>query len=205
VDEFVVEVQEDIRREQALKFWRSYGKYIITLVVLLIVGTGGFLYWQEHQLTKQQEDALLYEQALSDQDPKLKASALKTLSTSASPGYRALALFEEAEHSGNPAAAYRALAGDKKLEPALKELASLKAILKDVGHAPAEALLNEVQLLVRNTGPWREQAFEIQAILLMETGRIDEAKRVFENLKASKVAPEGVRARASAMLDSLSK
>ncbi|MCE2951022.1 MAG: tetratricopeptide repeat protein [Alphaproteobacteria bacterium] len=205
MDEFVVEVQEDIRREQALKFWRSYGKYIITLVVLLIVGTGGFLYWQEHQLTKQQEDALLYEQALSDQDPKLKASALKTLSTSASPGYRALALFEEAEHSGNPAAAYRALAGDKKLEPALKELASLKAILKDVGHAPAEALLNEVQLLVRNTGPWREQAFEIQAILLMETGRIDEAKRVFENLKASKVAPEGVRARASAMLDSLSK
>jgi hypothetical protein len=205
VDEFVVEVQEDIRREQALKFWRSYGKYIVTLIVLLIVGTGAFLYWQEHQLTKQQEDALLYEQALSDQDPKLKATALKTLSTSASAGYRALALFEEAEHSGSPAAAYRALASDKKLEPSLRELASLKAILKDIGHAPAETLLSEVQLLVRNTGPWREQAFEIQALLLMETGRLDEAKHVFENLKASKVAPEGVRGRAAALLESLSK
>ncbi|MCA0370615.1 MAG: tetratricopeptide repeat protein [Proteobacteria bacterium] len=205
MDEFVAEVQEDIRREHLLSIWKSYGKYIIAAVVALIVGTGGYIYWEHHQSQAQQRDALLFEEMLKTQDPAARKDKIHVLASSGSPGYRLLALFEEAQNSADPGDAYRKLAKDNRLDPSFKELAALRAIMADMGKAPSQRLLEEVGLLVKAVGPWREEAFEIQAYLLLETGRRAEARKIFENLKASQLAPPGVRARAQAMLDMISR
>lgn len=205
MDEFVTEIQEDLRREQILTFWKNYAKYIIAGIVAFVLGVSGFLYWQSNKQERQMADALLFEQTLKITDLKERREKLAILSASPSAGYRALALFEAAEQEASPAKAYRALAQNPRLEPSLKELASLKAIIKDMGYAPAQTLLDEVTQLVKVAGPWREQAFEIQAMLLLETGRRNDARQIFENLSKSPAAPEGVRARASAMLEMISR
>ena len=147
----------------------------------------------------------MFEQTLKITDPKERREKLASLSTSPSAGYRALALFEEAEQDASPSKAYRALAQNPHIEASFKELAALKAIVKDMGYVPAQKLLSEVTQLVKVVGPWREQAFEIQAMLLLETGRRKDARQIFENLSKSPAAPEGVRARASAMLEMISR
>ena len=205
MDEFVTEIQEDLRREELLTFWKNYGKYIIAAVVALVIGVGGFLYWENSKNERQIADALLFEETLKITDPKERRAKLESLLTSPSAGYRALALFEEAEQDASPSKAYRALAHNAHLDPTFKELASLKAIIKDMGYVPAQELLNEVTQLVKVAGPWREQAFEIQAMLLLETGRRKDARQIFENLSKSPASPEGVRARASAMLEMISR
>lgn len=205
MDEFVAEVQEDIRRDQLLSLWKSYGNYIIAAIVALFVATGGYIYWEHHQKEAQQRDALLFEEMLKLEPGAVRTQKLEELAKTGGSGYRLLALFEEAQTSPNPGEAYRKLAKDARLDPGFKELAALRAIMADMGKVSAQRLLEEVGLLVKAVGPWREQAFEIQAYLLLETGRRQDARKIFENLKGSQGAPMGVRARAAAMLDMIGR
>jgi hypothetical protein len=46
---FVREVDENLRRDQLRDAAKSYGKWIIALLILLSAAVGGYLYWQDRQ------------------------------------------------------------------------------------------------------------------------------------------------------------
>ena len=48
-ESFVREVDENLRRDQLRDMAKSYGKWLIAAVVLLLVAVGGYLFWQDRQ------------------------------------------------------------------------------------------------------------------------------------------------------------
>ena len=43
------EVEEDVRREKLVKFWKAYGDYLIALAALFIIGIAGWQLWQRYE------------------------------------------------------------------------------------------------------------------------------------------------------------
>lgn len=41
-DSFMREVEEELRREQFLRIWQSYGTYLVAAAVLLVLAVGGY-------------------------------------------------------------------------------------------------------------------------------------------------------------------
>ena len=55
-DEFIREVNEEYRRDRAAQVWTRYSGVFIGLAVLIVLGVGGWRYWQ-HAQTVQAEAA----------------------------------------------------------------------------------------------------------------------------------------------------
>ena len=49
------EVEEDVRRERAEKFFKAYGHYIIALLVIAFLAIGGYEIWQARQASARAE------------------------------------------------------------------------------------------------------------------------------------------------------
>src|SRR5215467_11181303 len=55
-DSLAREIDEELRREQLLKLWEHYGIYAIAAAAIIIIGIGGFKYF-EHTQTAAAETA----------------------------------------------------------------------------------------------------------------------------------------------------
>ncbi|MCX7328920.1 MAG: tetratricopeptide repeat protein, partial [Hyphomicrobiales bacterium] len=48
-DNFLREIDEEVRRDKAADLWKKYGNLIIVLLALLVVAVGGWRFWQYRQ------------------------------------------------------------------------------------------------------------------------------------------------------------
>jgi hypothetical protein len=46
LSEIFREVDEDVRKDQALRAWSTYGRFVIGTVVAVILVTAGFQFWE---------------------------------------------------------------------------------------------------------------------------------------------------------------
>ena len=205
MDGFVEEIQEDLRKDQLLKFWKTYANHVIGVIIALVLGGAGYAYWEVRQDTLLAKDAALYEDVLQEKSSDERTKKLEGLIKSRSKGYEILALFEKAESSSNIANAYREIAKNNHVEKSFRDLALLKAIMKDMGHSKATLLLEEIETLTKKESPWREHAFEIEATLLVQTGNLQRAFEIYQSLAQNKLAATGIRNRSMAMLDMLAQ
>src|SRR5947208_14510636 len=49
---FLREVDENLRRDQLRDFFKAYGNWLITGVVLFLAASGGFIWWKQHQIER---------------------------------------------------------------------------------------------------------------------------------------------------------
>jgi hypothetical protein len=52
------EIDEELRREQLLKLWDKSGTYVLAGVVLVVLGVGGWKYYENRQLRPIRRPAL---------------------------------------------------------------------------------------------------------------------------------------------------
>lgn len=202
MDNFVEEIQEDLKKDQLLKFWKDYGNYVIGALIALILGGAGYAYWDYAETQKRRELTQVYERALAETDPHLQAQAFSKLSASSNKGYAIIGAFEEAERAKNPAQAYRKISKEGRFDKVFRELAMLKAVSKEMKEgANPTVLLEDVIAITKTASPWREVAYEIEANLNLSAGKVDQALQIFETLAAMETAPQGVRQRAHIILD----
>ncbi|MGL4371318.1 MAG: tetratricopeptide repeat protein, partial [Alphaproteobacteria bacterium] len=91
--DFLDELQEEIRQEKYVKFWKSYGPFVLLGVFLMLAGTGLYLGWKSYQNHGYQAEGTNYQRALDLLKAGKKAEALelfKHLETTSS-GYGFLA------------------------------------------------------------------------------------------------------------------
>src|ERR1700761_5983088 len=89
------EIDEELRRDNLLKLWSRYGRYIVALTVLALVVAGGVVAWREHQLSERRAQSMRYSSALSLAREGKDAEAAKVLAVVAQEGggYATLAAF----------------------------------------------------------------------------------------------------------------
>jgi hypothetical protein len=207
------EVEEDLRREKLEKLWQRYGRAVIALAVLVVVGTAGSVAWQRYQQHREAQLAEQYGAAIALSDPTTgdlaKADAALANITDAGGGYGALAALERAAvkaKAGDLDGAgkiYDGLASDSGAPAALRDLARLLKAMRLVDSGDPAALTASLAPLMAPENPWRFSATELTAVLALKSGDQKRATELFTQLADDLAAPSSLRARAAEMAAAL--
>ena len=204
------EVDEEIRREHYQKLWKKYGKYVITLAAVIVLGTAGSVGWKEYRIATRESESTRFMAAvqLIESGEQVKgAAALAALAEDAGAGYRALARLRQAaalRQIGDHSVAlsvYDRLASDGGVDQHLRDLARLLGAqaLLELGTAD-DQVATRLGPLLKDDNPWRHSARELRGALALQEGDLETAKREFASLADDLSAPPGIRARAAELL-----
>ncbi|HXV23299.1 MAG TPA: hypothetical protein VED46_03485 [Alphaproteobacteria bacterium] len=197
------EVDEEVRREQLLKLWRRYSKYVIAAIVL-VVGLAAALYgwrqWQE-QRRIERADAYLSASAI----PAAEAiEAYKAMGNGDGYGMlarlREAALLAELGRKAEAVAAFEAIASDAAVPRVYRDLALLLFAQHALGQADSGDLIRRLEPLTAADNPWRFSAMELTALAELQAGNTARARSLFLSLADDPAAPAGVRGRAAEIL-----
>jgi hypothetical protein len=211
VSDIFREIDEELRRDNLLKLWSRYGRYIIAVAVVVLVAAGGILAWRDHQLSERRGQSTRYASALTLERDGKDAEAAKMFAAIAEEGggYATLAAFEDAEFlaksgdSKGAVAAYDRLAGAGDLDPAFRELAVLFSVMHGIPDTDPLLTVSRLAPLTAAGNPWRPTALELTAVARLRSGDKSGAVNLYKALADDLAAPQGLRARAAEMAAAL--
>ncbi len=203
-EEFIREVDDELRREQALTIWKRYGRWIIALVVGGLALFGGYLWWQNDRETKLGVEGEQLSTALDDLSAG-KTDAVKpqldTLSASQSEGVAVAAkltnaalLLSKGDNKG-AAAAFGAVAADTNLDQPYRDLALVRQTAAEFDSMTPDAVIARLKPLAATGNPWFGSAGEMVGISYMRKGQNDLAAAMFGAVAKDETVPETIRSR----------
>ena len=210
-DSLFREVDEEFRRDQALKLWQRYGNYVVGVaiaVVLLVAAIKGWQYWQTYRA---ESAGAAYHQGLAhlEADRTDEAQAiLAELAVDGQQGYATLArlhlagILADRGEVAEAVAAYDAVA-DSSVAREFRELATIRAGYLLAGTESPEILQQRLAVLERPDSPWRNAVREILASAYYRTGNFVEADRLMNEILVDPEAPQAMRQRAQMMVQLL--
>jgi len=207
------EVDEDLRRDKALVFWKKYQNHIIGLVLVVIAVTAGISGYRAYHQRQIEANGTAYLQAMQtlERDPKAAGPAFDALAKGGG-GYAVLARFQQANlavKNGDKAKAaelFQAIANDGSVDKAMKDVAAVLGglALLDLGKNDEASKL--VAPLTGDGQPYRFSALEVQGQAAFASGDKKKAKEIFTQLKQLGQlpnAPQSITQRADLMLNRL--
>lgn len=208
-DQFLQEVDEELRRERQLALWKKYGRSALAGGLAIVIGVAAAVGWRHFQANRKAEAGLAYtlaiEAAVAGRGEDALAAFAK-LSKDAPSGFAELARLQQAAQlarQGNEAGAaqvYDAMAKDGAMAEPFRDLALLLYALASVDRADAAQLAERIKPLTAATSPWRYSAQELTALLARRRGDEATARDIFKRLADDSTTPPSVRARAAEFL-----
>jgi hypothetical protein len=207
VSDIFREIDEELRRDNLLKLWSRYRRYIIGIAVFALVVAGGIVAWRDHQLSERRAQSARYAGALALARDGKEADAVKVFAAIAHEGggYAILASFQEAAllaKSGDreaAAAAYDRIAAASDLDPNFRGLAVLLSAAQRMPEADPHTTIDRLEPLTASGNPWRSSALELTALARLQSGDKSGALALFKSLADDLAAPQNLRARAAEM------
>ncbi|OJU15365.1 MULTISPECIES: tetratricopeptide repeat protein [unclassified Sphingomonas] len=205
---FLREVDDALRQDQALDFWRRYGRLLIVAIVGGLAVFGGYLFWQNRQHKAAEREGEQLQVAYDDLAAgKLDASAkaLAELAQSKSDGYRAAALFSQAdialrkEDLKGAAKQFAAIAGDQSMAKPFRDLALIRQTMAEFDTLKPDVVVSRLRGLAAPGNPYFGSAGELVALAYLKQGRRDLAMRLYNQIAATESVPESLRQRAVQM------
>ena len=211
VSEIFREIDEELRRENLLKLWSRYGKYIVAAVVAIVLVIGGIMAWRDHQADERRAQGGRFTSALAMARQGKEADAAKLFGALAQEGggYSVAGAFEQAEllaKAGDRKAAiavYEKLAGSAGVDPEFRELAVLLSVMQGLPDADPKTAIERLQPLTASGNPWRASALDLTAAAKLKAGDRAGALEIYQKLADDLAAPQGLRARAAEMAAAL--
>ena len=201
------EIDEELRRDNLLKLWSRYGRYIVAVAVFALVVAGGIVAWRDHQRSERLAQSARYAGALALARDGKEADAVKVFAAinREGGGYALLASFEEAAllaKSGDragAAAAYDRIAAASELDSNLRGLAVLLSVMQRMPDADPHTTIDRLAPLTASDNPWRPSAIELTALARLKSGDKTGALDLFKSLADDPATPQSLRARAAEM------
>jgi len=205
------EINDELREEQMHKLWKRYGGFIVGIALSVVVVVAGYQGWKTYTTSiRMSESEISYnaDMVARSGDIDQALSELGKLEADGKSGYKVLAQFQQA--------AILSKKGDSKLAGVVyQEIAEDTSNGGDVrGLAIVLGALQEIKVVGENrdelkkrlnaansdNNPWRYSIREILALLAIESGNKDDAKKIFSSLSGDSQAPDGIRSRARKLL-----
>ena len=211
-ESFYREVDEQLRREQLQTTWQRYGIWIIAGVVLLLAALAGFIYWQNQQQQKAEQQAETVSTLFDDLEAgktKGASARLDAIAKESGPGYRAAALLTKADLAimeGNEAAAiaaFKSVADDDELPAPYRELALIRQTAVEYDKLQPDVIVQRLRPLAVAGNPWFGSAGEMVALAYLKQQKNAEAARIFAAMAKEESIPASIRSRAVQMAGAL--
>jgi hypothetical protein len=207
VSDIFREIDEELRRDNLLKLWARYRRYIVGTAVFALVVAGSIVAWRDHQLSERRAQSARYASAMNLARDGKDADALKVFGAVVHEGggYAVLAAFEEAAllaKSGDreaAAAAYDRIAATGELDPNFRGLAVLLSVLQRMPEADPQTTIDRLAPLTASGNAWRPSAIELTALARLKLGDKSGALDLFKSLADDAATPQALRARAAEM------
>jgi len=211
VSDIFSEIDEDLRRDKATQAAKKYGPFAVVLAVCIVAAVGGYNWWQGYQEQQRQEMANAFTAAdqLASEDPAAGAAALSEIAENAGSGFATVVRFREVmvrREAGDPEGALevlRSIGADSSVDALYRDLAKLKLAIAEFETADQADLAQRFEDLSGPREPWRHTAREMLAVLALKSGDRGRARDLYQELVDDLEAPDGLRARAAEVLQSL--
>lgn len=202
---FLREVDEELRRDQAARLWRQWGRIAIVLIVVGLIALGAWLFWQSRQREARGLEGEQFAQAIQKLEAGDAAGAkplLDTLAASGTEGYSASARLAQAGAalaSGDDATAvkiYAAVAADTKLDQPFRDLATIRQTAIEYDRLTPAQVVDRLRPLAVPGGAFFGSAGEMTGIAYMRMGKPKVAGTMFAAMAGDAQVPESLRSRA---------
>lgn len=209
------EVDEEIRRDKALEFWKAHGSKLIAAALVIVLGVAGWRIYDHYTFQERAALGANFESAIAEAtnagSPTADANAALTALAEKKAGtYPALARFRLAGElaraakddaaRANAVSAFDALAQDQASPALWRDLAKLRAALILVDHGPFEEVERRLSPMTAPGQPFRHSAREAIALAGYRTGQLDKALDALQAIILDAEAPPSLRQRAELLL-----
>ncbi|HUJ36776.1 MAG TPA: tetratricopeptide repeat protein [Hyphomicrobium sp.] len=207
-ENFLREVEEELRRERFERIWKEYGTFILAGAALIVIGVLGYKYVENRRLTAAQTTGQRYEGAVDlassgkDGSAEKEFAAIVAEGTGGYPELARLQLAGVLLKQGKKAdaiAAYDELA-KSGTDPLLRDYAALQAAGARLGEADFTEMQNRLTPLMADTSPWRYSARGLLGVAAFKAGKPDEARTVLTPLLVDQKTPPSIAERAQIVL-----
>jgi hypothetical protein len=208
-DNFLREVEEELRRERIEKIWREYGTYLIAGALLIVLAVLGREYYVGRRTAAAEATGARYEDALALATDNKQGSAAKefeAVTANGTGGYPQLARLQSAGallKDGKKAealAAFEALAKESGADPLLRDYAALQAASLRLGEADFTEMQNRLNPLLGDDSPWRYNARELLGLAAFKAGNASEARNLLTPLLVDQRTPQSIAVRAQIVM-----
>jgi hypothetical protein len=209
---FLREVDDAVRASDLTSFWKSYGRWLLLLLVAGLLAFGGWIIYHN----RMQAAADRQSEAFVDAMDKLRAGQekearikLAALAKADQPGYRAMAQLVEANLLGEDGdtkkaiAIYAKVAGDNSLPQTFRDLALIRQTSAEFDSMKAQAVVDRLKPLAKPGNPWFGSAGELTAFAYMKMGKDNLAGPIFAQIAKQEDVPQSLRSRAQQMAGAL--
>jgi hypothetical protein len=211
-EEFIREVDEELRRDQLARLWWRYSGAVVGFAVLVVVGTAakvGWDHWQQRTLAAEAQRFAAAEQLLAAAKPDEAAGAFAAIAAEGGTGYAALARLNEAEaklalkDEAGALVALSQLGQGGVDDPLLRDLGTILAASREVDTGDPAELTRRLEPLAAGDSPWRHGARELLAVVAIRAGDLDRAKKLLEELSREVGVPPSQQQRAQELLQAI--
>ena len=204
------EVEEDIKEEKYKSIWRRYRNYIISFIVLIVVGVSLNAFWKQQsskEVTERSEkffDAI----ALADEDNKKAIILLNEFSSIEKESsefnvvlssFKEAALRREEKDFSGALEIYENLI-NINMESFYSDYARLLSAEVLISMNKTDEAVNLLEILILNSSPLLLIAKEYLVYIEIKRGNLQKASIIFKELFESASASEGMKNRAKEIL-----
>ena len=209
-EEFVREVEEDIKEEKRIKLWKKVFPYVVSISLGIIIFTSGYVFWNNYTESLNQQlgdDFTAAVQLANEEDLDASILALNRIVDEGSDGYVTLAKMKKAS--------ILIQRGELKLgleiyldlernavDQSFRDIASILYVLNSMDTEDPQNLLDRINKL-ESSQIWRSSALEMKAFLKLKQNKPEEALKAFEAILNLPSTPSSLATRARNMVDYL--
>lgn len=209
-DSFIREVNDELRSDQMRTIWKRFGRVLIGIAVLIVVGTAGkvgYDYWHKMSSSASGDEFLAALNLARENKPDEALAALSDLEKEGYGSYPVLARLRGASikaQEGDTEAAiatFSAVGKDSAVPAALRDAAKLRAAYLLVDTGSYEQVSAEAEALSTPQHALRHSAREVLGLAAFKVGDKTKAKEWFEQIISDAESPRNLANRAQIILD----
>ena len=209
-EEFVREVDEDIKEEERVKLWKKVFPYVVSISLGIIIFTSGYVFWNNYteSLNRQLgDDFTAAVQLANEEDIDASILALNRIVDEGSDGYVTLAKMKKASlliQRGELELGLNIYLDLERnaVDQSFRDIASILYVLNSMDTEEPQTLLEKINKL-ESSQIWRSSALEMKAFLKLKQNKVDESRKIFEEILNLPSTPSSLATRAKNMVDYL--
>lgn len=189
------EIDADLKNESINLWWKKYGVYVITFVVLVLFATVGFetiLHWHDkgNQKWSDEYSSALEMQAIGDYTNSEKL--LDEISKNGNKAYENLAKLQKVNlllaqgKESDAIAVLEILVQDKSLNESLRNITIVKLASYKVDNSSLQEVVDLLSPLASSDSSWAGFAKEMIAASYIKANDFEKAREIYADILASK-------------------